>query len=83
MFGEIYTHSDVQAAVLANILGMMTDHGDLIRELFGVQKILDVLRLFYWYTPDKNSLGTQPVFHPITKKVLGMHNIFAFTFSVA
>lgn len=69
---QIYTQYDVQEALLARIMGLMNENSSLMRELFGPQKIYDALRLLYWYTPDRNSLGRDPIIHPITKSILGM-----------
>eukprot|EP00026_Physarum_polycephalum_P000200 Phypoly_transcript_00200.p1 GENE.Phypoly_transcript_00200~~Phypoly_transcript_00200.p1 ORF type:complete len:1988 (-),score=255.41 Phypoly_transcript_00200:62-5914(-) len=67
----IYTQYEVQAALLACILGLQTERPELVRNHFGVQQILDVLRLVYWYAPDSTSIGVHPIIHPITKSVQG------------
>lgn len=47
------------------------------KHILFIYLFLDILRVFYWYTPDSLSHGVNPILHPITKSVQG---IFIFLF---
>jgi hypothetical protein len=72
----IYTKPELQTALVKNLMNFLQDDAEHFRSLFGIQKILDTLRMFYWLAiPNTASaenalLGVQPVIHPVTKEVL-------------
>jgi hypothetical protein len=39
-------------------------------DLFGVQGLLDTLRMFYWEVPDTGAMARDPFIHPVTKQVV-------------
>lgn len=42
-----------------------------LRSFIGVQHILDILRLYYWFKEESGSQGTEVIRNPVTHEVLG------------
>jgi len=65
-----YASGEVQEEVLELIFKYLRQ-GHTIKNLFGVQEILDALRVFFWIKSTSVSMGIEPNFHPVTKECLG------------
>ncbi|EFC50489.1 predicted protein [Naegleria gruberi] len=77
----IYTDVEVQKLLFQQLLDISNEKKDnftKIREILGVQKLLDLMRWFYWYeraksnsTESEYQLGTEKICNPATGAVLG------------
>eukprot|EP00761_Pharyngomonas_kirbyi_P000202 gb/GECH01000202.1/.p1 GENE.gb/GECH01000202.1/~~gb/GECH01000202.1/.p1 ORF type:complete len:3078 (+),score=643.06 gb/GECH01000202.1/:1-9234(+) len=81
----IYTSPDVQKHLIEKLIteiesrekggrfNKMTTQRikSTLRSLVGVQHILDILRLYYWFKEEPGSQGTEVISNPVTHEVLG------------
>eukprot|EP00002_Diphylleia_rotans_P034310 TRINITY_DN735_c0_g1_i9.p1 TRINITY_DN735_c0_g1~~TRINITY_DN735_c0_g1_i9.p1 ORF type:complete len:2266 (-),score=393.45 TRINITY_DN735_c0_g1_i9:2885-9682(-) len=67
----IYCDPDTQSELHNVWMETIGEDPQVFRKLFGVQYLLDVLRVFYWYSPEKYSFAIEPRLDPLTKVVIG------------
>eukprot|EP01119_Soliformovum_irregulare_P006369 TRINITY_DN1829_c1_g1_i1.p1 TRINITY_DN1829_c1_g1~~TRINITY_DN1829_c1_g1_i1.p1 ORF type:complete len:2177 (-),score=533.78 TRINITY_DN1829_c1_g1_i1:2-6196(-) len=66
----VYTDIQVQSQLMKIFLGLGNSHLKHIRENIGVTGILDIIRLYYWQTPDVGATRDE-IFDPTTKSCIG------------
>src|SRR3990167_2130994 len=67
----IYTPFEFQKELIEKISEHMKKEKFYFRNIIGIQKIIDLLRSYYWFTVDHYSLATKPIIHPLTLESLG------------
>ncbi|KAF0973818.1 hypothetical protein FDP41_007205 [Naegleria fowleri] len=74
----IYTDSEVQKMLFQQLLELNNKKENFtkVREILGVQRLLDLMRWFYWFERSKNmdyeyQLGSEKICNPVTSAVLG------------
>ena len=67
----VYTPPDVQNEIIEAISCHSSKNTSYFRSLITVQRIIDVLRKFYWFTPESISAATKPIVNPTTFETLG------------
>lgn len=54
----IYTKFEIQIAWIQKISDMISSKQEVFRrDILGVQKVLDLMRSYYWFTPESNSMS--------------------------
>eukprot|EP00004_Rigifila_ramosa_P013078 TRINITY_DN287_c0_g1_i11.p1 TRINITY_DN287_c0_g1~~TRINITY_DN287_c0_g1_i11.p1 ORF type:complete len:1636 (+),score=389.53 TRINITY_DN287_c0_g1_i11:477-5384(+) len=66
----ILTAAPVQTSLWQNILDLAKGYTEYFRFVMPVQKLLDILRQFYWYTEDALNCSPLSYMHPVTDAVI-------------
>ena len=67
----IYTSNEVQKELLESLSRHSKKNTNYFRSLITVQRLIDVLRKYYWFTPEFYSEATKPIINPKTFETLG------------
>ncbi len=66
----IYADISVQKELINQLTNYTRKNPKMMRALFSVQTILDILRDYYFINTDVDSIGAAPRYHPVTTQVL-------------
>ena len=66
----IYTSFDVQKCILQQIAANALRNPPYFRKVISVQRLIDILRQYYWFKPEDDSLAKDPLYHPATEEVV-------------
>eukprot|EP00002_Diphylleia_rotans_P030306 TRINITY_DN6216_c0_g1_i2.p1 TRINITY_DN6216_c0_g1~~TRINITY_DN6216_c0_g1_i2.p1 ORF type:complete len:2958 (-),score=456.23 TRINITY_DN6216_c0_g1_i2:383-9256(-) len=67
----IFTDAKLQTDIWKFIKKIIGRCKEFLQETFGTQAFVDILQLFYWYTPEALCFAKMPRIHPITQAVVG------------
>jgi hypothetical protein len=67
----IYTDISVQVELMEVIAGHFKRQPQYFRSVITVQRIIDIMRRYYWFHPEPDSLGADNVINPSTGEIIG------------
>lgn len=67
----VFTAYKVQRELYMFLIQQFDNDPRLLKSLCRLPRVIDIIRQFYWDTKSRFSIGSRPLLHPVTRKVIG------------